>query len=142
MLPTYIQPVRMAERNAILTGTLPLNRFTRLLELLANDAGTVAVELRFGRDAERFHYIQGAITAKLQLECQRCLQPFAYDVQIDLNLSPVFDEAAVKKLPSRYDPLELKEDQVALVTVIEDELLLALPLVPKHKDADCASKMP
>ncbi len=138
-LPKYIQPISMADRAETLAGNLALSSFTRLSPLLMSNEGEVSIELKFGRDVERINYLQGTITTDLCLECQRCLRPMNYPLQLTTSLSPVFTEAAAKKLPPRYEPLMLDTDQIDLITIVEDEILLAMPLVPKHEDPNCAA---
>jgi uncharacterized protein len=68
------------------------------------------------------------------LTCQRCLQPFQQALTIDTRVRFVRDEAQAETLDA-----ELEDDVLALPrwldlrTLIEDELLLALPLVPRHE---------
>lgn len=67
------------------------------------------------------------------LTCQRCLRPFELPIEIDRQLRFVRDEAEAEALDA-----ELDDDVLALPRaldlreLIEDELLLALPLVPRH----------
>lgn len=136
-LPKYLQPMRMAEQGYVLQGHMALGQFTRLADLLADKEGRISVDLTLGQDQERLRYIRGNLSATLHLACQRCLKPMDYGLQVAVSLSPVFSEVAGNKLPSRYEPLLLTEDKYELLTLIEDELLLALPLVPKHEPEQC-----
>lgn len=75
----------------------------------------------------------GARTA-VWLTCQRCLQPYQQTIEIDRRLRFVRDEAEAEALDA-----ELEDDVLALPRsldlreLIEDEILLALPLVPRHE---------
>jgi uncharacterized protein len=68
------------------------------------------------------------------LTCQRCLQPFEQPLDVDCRLRFVRDEAQAEALDA-----ESEDDVLALPRwldareLIEDELLLALPLVPRHE---------
>lgn len=136
-LPEFIQPLRLAERGGTLSGTLPLACFSRLADFLTHLDGEVVVNLAFGQDDEHIPYVKGRLEACLPLECQRCLGRVDYHLALSINLSPVFSDAAGKKVPDRYEPLLLQEDQILLQDVIEEELLLSLPLAPKHENTDC-----
>jgi len=136
-LPKYIQPSRLFESDMLLQGSLPLSSFPRLQEFLLNNAGEVVLDLKGGRDVERIIYINGNLQAVLHLECQRCMKVVDYPLSISLNLSPVFSEEGSKRLPERYEPLMVEDDQIDLVTLVEDELLLNLPMIPKHEDPNC-----
>lgn len=136
-LPKYIQPSRLFERDMVLQGSLPLSEFPRLQEFLLKNDGEVSLDLNGGRDIERIIYISGTLQATLGLQCQRCMKVMDYPLDISLNLSPVFSEEASKKLPERYEPLLVEDDQIDIMTLVEDELLLNLPMIPKHEDPNC-----
>jgi uncharacterized protein len=69
----------------------------------------------------------------LNLVCQRCLQPMAVPLELDSKLRFVADEAQAEALDEHSE-----EDVLALTAaldlheLVEDELILALPLVPRH----------
>lgn len=137
-LPTYIQPLRLAERGATLAGQIALNKFSRLMDVLSDSEGVVEVNLDLGQDEKGFPFIQGRLKSNLHLQCQRCLQTMDYPLSLAVSLSPLLGEGGVAGLPGHYEPLVLEEDQVLLTTLIEDEVLLSLPIAPKHEDEDCA----
>jgi uncharacterized protein len=137
ILPQYIQPLKMAEKNTILSGKLPLSAFPRLADMLTHQTNEVKIELRLGRDDEYIAYLIGTLEVSLPLICQRCWKTVDYDLALPISLSPVLSEAAGKKLPDRYEPLVLQEDYLLLAEMIEEELLLGLPMVPKHAQSDC-----
>lgn len=68
------------------------------------------------------------------LGCQRCLQPFATEIRVDSSIRFVRDEAEAERLDvdSEHDVLALCHS-LDLRELFEDELLLALPLVPRHE---------
>ncbi len=72
--------------------------------------------------------------ARILLDCQRCLRPVAWnlDVQRSLRFVSGEDAAAALDAQSEDDVLELQRS-VDLRDMIEDELLLELPLVPMHE---------
>jgi uncharacterized protein len=132
----FINPVLLAENRERLTGSVPLQALPRLKELLLNDQGCVNYQLQFGRDDQGILHIQGEFSVNLSIACQRCMQPMDLQLAgpIKLGLS---DRDTSKKLPEYYEPLVLNGDQIALETLVEDELLLALPMVPLHEWGQC-----
>jgi uncharacterized protein len=133
-LPKFIDPLLLADRNANIEGELPISSLERLTGLLANDAGNVAVKLFFGREG-RLATIDGHISAVLALKCQRCLEPLEWSVNSDIKLGIVNSLERANNLPEDYEPLLLiEEDKIPLVSIVEDELLLILPSIPKHQD--------
>ncbi len=85
-----------------------------------------------GSEAELWLSLQIKTTG--WLTCQRCLQPFQVPLVLDRRLRFVRGEAAAEALDA-----EIEDDVLALSRslnlreLVEDELLLALPLVPRHE---------
>lgn len=137
-LPEFIDPILLADRNARIEGELPLGGFERLASALFNDIGNVEINLIFGREG-RVPTIEGHVSTVLVLKCQRCLESVGWTISHDFKLGVVTSYVQVDKLPNDCEPLLLiEEDKVPLKSVIEDELLLCLPDIPKHED-NCAT---
>jgi uncharacterized protein len=141
-LPKFIDPLLLADRNANIEGELPVSSLERVAGLLSNDVGNVSVKLFFGREG-RLATIDGHISAVLALKCQRCLEPLEWSVSSDIKLGIVSTLERANNLPDDYEPLLLiEEGKIPLVSIIEDELLLILPSIPKHQDDCVAPNMP
>ncbi len=136
-LPQSVHPGRLAESGATLRGSMPLVAMSRLRESLHDTEGEVEVELTFGIDAQKLRFIQGTLTATLQLICQRCLQAFEYPMRVGIELGLASSESAAEILPGHYEPVVVEEGRLELGKLVEDELLLALPTVPMHATEDC-----
>jgi uncharacterized protein len=137
-LPKFIDPLLLADRNANIEGELPVNSLERVADLLSNDVGNISVKLFFGREG-RLATIDGHISAVLALKCQRCLKPLEWSVSSDIKLGIVGTLERANNLPEGFEPLLLiEEGKIPLVNIVEDELLLILPSIPKHQD-DCAA---
>ncbi len=71
--------------------------------------------------------------ADVILQCQRCLQPLAEAVHVDRHFRFVADEDTAAKLDDELeDEVLVLPKTLDLRELVEDELLLALPLVPRH----------
>ncbi len=120
-------------------GTLPIASMPRLCEVLAGTEGSVQFELDFGRDALGISYVDVHAQASLALVCQRTLEPFVMPIAVTARLGLIKHERDEAGLPPDCEPLLVAEDgRLNPADVIEDELLLALPLVPVNPD----SKLP
>ena len=72
-----------------------------------------------------------SIEAGLPLVCQRSLERFVFPVQTVQRLGLIRDEAEEAALPPGYEALLLDEDGlVRPLDLVQDELVLALPVVP------------
>ena len=118
------------------SGRLPLSSLPRLREALVDTEGEVAYTLSFDRDALQVPYGELGIEARLPLLCQRTLQRFELPVSLvpRLGLLQAGDdegEAAEAALPPGYEALVVADDgAVRPVDLVEDELILAVPVVP------------
>jgi uncharacterized protein len=118
-------------------GTLPVASLQRLCGMLASDAGEVAYELEFGRDDLDMAYLDVRAEAPLTVICQRSLEPFVLPVAVRGRLGLIRSEREESGLSPDSEPLLVEDDgKLVLADVIEDELLLALPLVPVNPDSE------
>ncbi len=136
-LPVHIDPFRMAETRRLLQGDIALAEMTRLSESLLDTQGSVSVSLEFGIDNEGIRFIHGRVRAEVSLECQRCLEALRYPIDSEFRLGLVRSMAEAENLPSQYEPLTVEDEPLFLRDIIEDELLLALPVVPMHTPDEC-----
>ncbi len=117
-------------------GTLSIDVMPRLCEMLAAPEGTAVYELDFGRDELGVAWLDVRAKAPLTLICQRSLEPFVLPVAVESRLGLIRHEHEEAALPPGYEPLLVAEDgKLNPLEVIEDELLLALPLVPVNPDS-------
>lgn len=137
MLPQMVKLQSLIDRGEVLSGTVAVAKLDRLAALLAGQQGEVFAELRFGRDAQGIQNITGVITATLQLLCQRCLQPMVCQLELTPTLAVIKQGADSQHLPDQYEPLVIDSAELSLVTLVEDELLLALPIVVMHPADEC-----
>ncbi len=136
-LPLHIDPLQLAGAGELLSGEVALAAMRRLTPSLHSKEGTLEVTLEFGLDPERIPYLHGQVHGKLILTCQRCMQPMDFTVDLDTSLGLVSSPAEADALPGHYESLMVGAEPVVLLDIIEDELLLYLPLVPKHPESQC-----
>jgi len=132
-LPRYIDPLHLADKRSELKGALSLKDFGRLGDMLSDTDGNVVIDLFFSREG-RLAKIEGKIETHLRLVCQNCLQAIAWPVQAEVRLGVVNSLEQVDRLPPGFEPLFVEEAKILLQDIIEDELLLNLPLYPKHPE--------
>jgi uncharacterized protein len=137
-LPLRLDVPRLADQRVELVGRVPLARLERLATALAAPGGEAEVVLRFSRDAIGRALVEGRVQAELPLTCQRCLGRVDLPVTAGIQLVAVSDERAAAALPVEYEPLLLEGREADTAALVEDELLLAVPIVPMHPDpASC-----
>lgn len=137
-LPVHIDPIRMAETRRLLQGRIALAEMARLGESLQDSDGEVTVSLEFGTDNEGIRFMRGRIQAEVSLQCQRCLETMRYPIDSEFSLALVRNTVEAEALPSHYEPLLVEGEPLFLRDIIEDELLLALPIVAMHAPEECS----
>jgi len=141
-LPEQVNPFRFAENGVALHGHLLIKEMPRLCTSLANDSGTVDVQAQFGVDDQGVRILHGNFKTQVMLTCQRCMEPFSYEIIADFVAGIVGNEAEVKQLPESYEPITVEEGDLNLPDVVEEELMLQLPIVPMHLPEECQVKLP
>lgn len=134
-LPRHVEPRKLVTQGASLSGNAPTAEMTRLADAVISMDEGAQVELQFFRDQEGHATVEGKVGLEVALQCQRCLQPVHKTLAGELHLGIAWDEERAEKLPARLEPWIVDTDVADLFTMVEDELLLALPIVAYH-DAD------
>ncbi len=131
-LPTVVEPFKWADRAVHVMADVPLSTFSRLSEGALDPSVTVHVDCRFERDAQHVSWLRGRMEVSMRVACQRCLEPVALPLEVDLDLALLREEAQADRLPDDADFLVVDEHDVSLADILEDELLLAVPYTPVH----------
>ena len=132
-LPNKVDAHRWADRGMQLEQDVPLAGFARLSALLGEKTGVLSLKANFSRDPRRHPWLQLTLKASPVLICQRCLGPMAWEIDEVLSLHLLADESEVERLLDSDDYVFLDEEgQLDLTQVVEDELLLCLPMVGRH----------
>ena len=138
-LPHTVNPAKLAQRRIVLDGNIPLGKLDRLSEQLVklDSDGLVALQLEFGKDKQGFTTIIGSASTQVELICQRCMKEMTFDLSAVISLALVADDEAANELPDRYDPILVESSGLMpLRSLVEDDLILALPIVAYH-DSPC-----
>lgn len=85
--------------------------------------------------------LQGALTGEIELQCQRCLQPMTWRFSLKPDVVLVDPAGPSPALGDDQEVLELgPEGLLRPAEFVEEEILLALPLAPRHED--CEARLP
>lgn len=136
-LPENVDPRHLANQGAAYSGTVDLSHLERLSEALKETSGAAQFSVEFYRDNRKRARIKGQVKATLVLECQRCLGSVIYPVDAELDLAVIRVPEEADTLPESCDPVWVEEDSLRLLDLVEDELILAIPHVPRHEEDAC-----
>lgn len=133
---SVIDSLEFAREARALSGSVPVALLERLADVLVDMAGSLDCEVRGGRDGEGKPYLDLHVAGSLNLRCQRCLSALVFEIDIGSRLLLVTpgaewpDEELAEDGP---DAIEASREQ-AVLPLIEDEVLLALPVAPRHEN--------
>lgn len=131
-------PLKFAADGARLSGVVPVAELSRLADVVVDTAGVVSYELVGESGVGRSPALRFSASVVLQLCCQRCLEAMEWSL----------DRASVLQLVRPGTPIpdeELENDEadaieavpdMDVLALLEDELLLAVPLAPRHESCD------
>ena len=130
----------LANRGVTLSGELEIGQLTRLRGLLHSDSGSVRATLRFRQRGDGWLASEVEYRADVELVCQRCLEPFRQELEESVNVVIADSDSLPATVPTGFEPFEVEEGRFQPAQLIEDELIVAIPLVPKHaRVEDCGS---
>jgi uncharacterized protein len=122
-------------------GSEPAGSMARLVSMLAEPWGDVAWQLSgrsvVGPDGSRRAFLHLDGDATLRLRCVRCLEPVdvAVAVRRDYRLVASESQAEAEDADDEEADLLVASRRFDLASLVEDEVIMALPLAPRH--ADC-----
>ena len=135
-LPAVLDVWRMVAAKRCFEGSVPLAAFTRLKSSLTDTEGEVRFSLEFGRDSMNQAFVEVRAETELPLQCQRTLERFLQPVNVVQQLGLISSEAQEDALPEGMEPLLVAENaELRPIDLVEDELILALPVVPINPES-------
>jgi uncharacterized protein len=136
--PDWIDTHRAAQGEREFSGTVPVTWLKRLEDLLDAPSveETLAFRLTVVKDAQRHVRLHLTLNGVVPLTCQRTLDRFLLPIDAESDLTVVESEAELATLPEDAEPKVCPEGRLQLVELIEDEVLLLLPVVPVRPDSE------
>lgn len=148
--PDLLDPRKAVAQRAVFEGEMPLRRLPRLTQLLWQPeaespnqtdkepaAGVARYRIEFGPDSDGRATVRGHVAASLPLRCQRCCERYEFDVDADVSLALVSGLDEANAVPPPYEPLLIEDRLMRPADLIEDELVLAVPAIPRHEEGEC-----
>lgn len=117
------------------SGRIPGEWLGRLSEAVHRVAWAEA-EVRIIRDYGP-PLIQGRARAGVDPVCERCLKPFETEIEVEFEGRGVTALTHTDNAGEAIEEIQLAGGRLDLRELLEDELMLALPVVPRHEDEQC-----
>jgi len=134
----WLKLFKFAKKNLTVVDEFNVGDLPRINEIARNNSGKIKVNYSFYVENDTIPCIDGEISLNIYLTCQRCLEALPLSLDLNFNLAFVKNENQAEEL-SKYLEIYLFEDnELSLIDLISDEILLSIPMVPKH-NLDCLS---
>lgn len=134
----FIDSLDFAHRGGELSGEVPLAELPRMADLLADSEGKISYKLHGFEGTDRKPQLELTLEGVCSLRCQRCLNALTYPIKLVSKLRLVSEgdtgDADIEDDEVDNIPAEKRLDVLAL---LEEELLLSLPIAPKHALGEC-----
>ncbi|HTV52514.1 MAG TPA: YceD family protein [Steroidobacteraceae bacterium] len=126
----------LADAQACIDFELPFSAFPRLAAQLASPAGQAQGRVCFDRDAG-VAVAEVQVSAQALLTCQRCLAAMPWSFSGSARVALVGDAAEAERVPAELETILAPEHRLSVRDLVEEQLLIELPLVARHEQAEC-----
>jgi uncharacterized protein len=128
--PGVIDGLQFARGAQEVRGVLGMEHLPRLAEM-QGAAESLVFGLRGGMRDDGKPCLWISVSGELRLVCQRCLGPLVFPLSIDVELQLTENLREIEEAEDRVDRV-LASRAMGVAQLVEDEVLLALPMVPRH----------
>ncbi len=136
-----IDPVAFARTQEYLDENvelIQLNERVRSHDSLANNQGSIHFTLKGGVDRIERCYLDLTVQGELQLQCQKCMGPVAFNIDEAVRITLFKNEESIDEAmlaDSELDGIVI-EAELSVLALVEDQLIMALPFSPRHENCD------
>jgi len=137
-----IDSMQFAKSGGQLSGEFRADEFQeclpRVADILSRESPSAQYQLNGGMKSGR-PFLRLKLRATVALVCQRCLGAYTEALDLDRVYPLARDEAELARW-ERDEPLTdalVADPKMVVSALIEDEILLSLPTVPRHPDGMC-----
>jgi uncharacterized protein len=139
-----VNPAQFAAAKQVWQGTAPLAAFERLAEETLDPDALLHYRIEGGKDKAGHVRLTCQLEGQASIACQRCLGPIAHTIAADKVFYPAESPERAEQLERELAVKDSEDVEVVeagrmldLATLIEDEVLLGLPLIPMHAEGMC-----
>ena len=131
--PDWIDVARAAQADRCYAGDARLSWMPRVVDLLDSpeEEQTISFEISASLDDQQVPRLAVHVHGSVPMTCQRSLKRYMQSIDSRSEIAPVASEAEAQALPEELEPKLVPDGRLRMVELVEDELLLALPLVPR-----------
>jgi uncharacterized protein len=134
-MPSIVELQRFCEESRVVEAEFSVTQLPRLLDSVADTMGGVSMQVRGSVDARGWPVLDIRIAGVLHVLCMRCMRPMALPVDVGHTLAFGDDDSDAEFDPESVEVLPLMA-HIDLAELVEEEVLLSLPMLPRHEDCE------
>lgn len=120
-------------------GKIALTELERLQDYLADNSGEVQYGVTGALNRNAKPILQIVVQGSINLQCQRCLGKVAHVLNLQTDLLLAQDENELARLDEDESAdCILATANLDVLALIEDEIILSLPISPRHQESECS----
>ena len=138
-----VDSLHFARNGETLRGKVAVAELSRLVDVLYSDKGMLEYTLSGGINQHGKPVLHTHVKGELQLCCQRCMEAMVYGLDSRSDLVLARDETELAQMDEQEEDGEdaiLADPKLNVLALVEDEVLLDLPMVPRHASGKCQPK--
>jgi len=120
-------------------GSVGMERLPRLAQLRCSTEG-LEYRLRGGQAGNGKPCLRLSVVGSLGLVCQRCLDPIQVPIVLDTELQLAENAREISDADDEIDRV-IASRHMDIAWLVEDEVILALPMVPRHEECEPSGDM-
>ncbi len=134
-----IDTVKFARNGQEMIHSFSVEDLQRVKDIVGDVGEEIEAKLEGGVLKTGKPFIDLSIKANLPLTCQRCLELMNFELNSSTRFIIAFGKSELTDLSDEPDDVEflIAEEDTDVVAMVEDELLLRLPMAAKHEDGKC-----
>lgn len=139
-IPEFVDPTKSCDKKLTYIGVVGHDKLPRFLALQSIDndtASLIEVEISFRRDEQNRKIASLLYRTVAKLTCQRCLDVMEMPLEGSATFVFCRNDRELEQAPKSYEPSLLTGNELNLWQILEDELLLSLPMFANHPDVHC-----
>ena len=136
----WLKLIKFAKKNLSVTDELSIIDLPRINGIAHNKSDKIKVNYSFYVENNTTPCLDGEISLNIYLTCQRCLEELPFSLDLSFSMAFVKNENQAEELSKHLEIYLFEEEELSIIDLISDEILLSIPMVPKH-NLDCLSSL-
>jgi uncharacterized protein len=134
----WLKLLKFAKKNLSVTDELSIIDLPRINGIAHNKSDKIKVNYSFYVENKTTPCLDGEISLNIYLTCQRCLEELPFSLDLSFSMAFVKNENQAEELSKHLEIYLFEDKELSLIDLISDEILLSIPMAPKH-NLDCLS---